>query len=213
MNEASELIPPATLRLCAIDSETEPALESRILSSPVSLMARRAMTQNSCSILTTTSLIMVAILKSPPPCRGSANDSSSRTLASNFAKSYLDGKVGSTGMAMPFSSTDTASGNMNSNGAKRRFLHSLRNADWSASNPVDDPSAAAVSPCSAVHSAEEKTANVEDDEAEGAPAVPPGAPRAASPEEDASAAASTCVQASALAPKTPPPAASSARLK
>mmetsp|Transcript_5366 Transcript_5366/g.11655 ORF Transcript_5366/g.11655 Transcript_5366/m.11655 type:complete len:203 (-) Transcript_5366:406-1014(-) len=200
---------PATFMLCVIDSETVPLLESSILiSSPTSLMARLAMVQNSCSMPTTTSLIMVAMPKSPPPCLGSASDSSSRTMASNLARSYLLGKVGRHGTAMPFSSTDTASGNMNSSGAKRRFLHSFRKAVWSARRPVPplDPSVE-VSPWSAIHSLEENTAWAEEDDAEGAPAPrkPMATPLPPSPP--------MCVQASAVALKSPPPAASSALLK
>ena len=193
--------------MCAIDSEIDPDLESKSFPSSQSLMARLAIEQNLISILTTTSLIMGAILKSPPPCLGSANDNSSRMLASSLAKSYRVGNVGRHGIAMPFSSTDTASGKRYSSGENSLLLHSLKKAVWSASNPVDVPSKA-FSPCNATHSGDVKTANVRDEDVEEAPARVPNEPSVTS----SPAAVSTWVQASALAPKkTPPtPAASSA---
>ena len=112
---------------------------------------------------------MVAILKSPPPCLGSASDSSSRMVASIFAKSYREGNVGKQGMAIPFSSTDTASGNRYSNGAHNLFVHSFKKAVCSADKPVDVPSIACC-PCNVIHSTDENTAIVNEDDTDAEPA-------------------------------------------
>ena len=121
---------------------------------------------------TTTSLIDAAIPRSPPPCLGSARDSSSRIAASSLARSYRDGSVGRTGTARPFSSTDTASGNMNSSGARRRFVDSLRKAVWRPRRPVQFPSDTS-SPSRAVHSDDEKTAAADEADAAAAPELLP----------------------------------------